>query len=284
MSKTLNYDDMIAEKVPKTKYENKNSMSLQHPIGPVIMSAATGQGKTNELLNLLFTPDLKMTYTKVYLICPDTTAEEDAYQFMKMHFQEMIDNTNAKIAEFNKRNKKKHYDPMQLSDVFVHISKYEECPTLESINKKIQNIFIFDDIIDDKKLNEYATKLIKLSRKINCSVFYLSQEWTAIPIFFRKQIKNGAAFLWETPTATELRQYSQMFCLGMEPEEFKRLYDEATSVPHRPLVINFKDRVKNKQWFIRAGLEKPMLKPEPYQKQIHKVADEIEMKYDDDEN
>jgi len=178
---------------------------------------------------------------------------DDTYKFAKEQIESMVNETND---ELDKNPKNKNVPRVKLSDVFVHISKAEDIPKLEDFDKTIQNLIICDDMVTNKAVNDKIKNLAIQNRHINASILYVSQSYFHIPILVRRCMGSGYCCLWNVPSGTELSTYCRELSLGVDPEEFKKLYRLATSVRYRPLIIDFK--TQDPKWRFRAGLDLPI--------------------------
>lgn len=274
----FDFSNLIAKRLGnKQKYKNPNELSFQHPCN-ALLAAATGQGKSNLLLSLLLLPELKMYHQMLYLVCP--SIDEDIYQFLQLHYQDIVDEHNA-LMDKKFKNSKEKPPHIQLGDVFKHISKYEDLPPIESIDKTKQNIWVIDDFVTDKKINEWVSKFCLKNRKTNSSLIYLSQSLYDTPRIVRRQLKNGYLVLWGSPSGKELQVFQQDFNAGVEPEEFIQMYKTATSIPYMPMIIDYK--TKSRRWRFRQGFKVPLGKEDvDYAKRQEELEKQIKHKLDGD--
>ena len=65
-----------------------------------------------------------------------------------------------------------------MQDVYKNIEGY-------SLGKKHEVLIVFDDMINNKKLNPVVTELFNGGRKLNISVVFITQSYFKIPKEFR---------------------------------------------------------------------------------------------------
>jgi len=178
------YDELIDDDL-KLHYRNDNPITVQHP-GRCILIGKSGAGKSNLLLNLLLTKETKITYNRVYMIVKDLTEDKTRY------LQKCFSDIQAKILKKTGEN----------IEIFTLSDKMEDIPNLDdSLDKGLQNLLIFDDLIVEKKqtrIEEYYTR----SRKKNCTCIYLTQSYFRVPKLIRDN--SDYLFLFSIPNRREL--------------------------------------------------------------------------------
>ena len=159
----INFDEYANEN--KIEHNSKWPYNPDHPYR-ILTVGGSGSGKTNTLLNLIGNqPDID----KIYLYAKDP---------YKAKYQYLI-NKHEKV-ELN------HYDDPKafmeysndMQDVYKNIKDYNPRK-----NRKI--LVVFDDMIADminnKKLNSIVTELFIRGRKLNISIFFISQSYFKVP-------------------------------------------------------------------------------------------------------
>jgi DNA helicase HerA-like ATPase len=222
-----NFDKII-------KAENKNAVLPiiqndeylpQHPFRALI-NGASGSGKSNLLLNLMFDKNFSLNFHKVYLYARDLT--EDKYQFV-----------------INKMNEIKDVND---GDNFEMGSSIEDVVDVDSLDKDKMNLIIFDDFITTKDQSKISELFIR-GRKKNASIIYLSQAYHTVPPIIRKNL-NYVAFFKAT-TKREISTLSVDYATDIDKADFQKLYVKATSIPHNFLFIDLK--TPNKSMKYRSG-------------------------------
>lgn len=221
----INFDELIPDNL-KLKHYNKYEDMIRHP-AMVILSGSTGGGKTNVLLNML----MRMVITgKVYIFLKDET--EDKYLYLTKLFKEMNDLYNHK---FNKNR--------ELKEIFEINTGVKEIPDLHHIDKEVQNVLIFDDLVTEKETAlQKVEELYILARKRNCTLFFLTQSFFAVP----RKIRNNSFYLllFECPNNTEIRNLSKEYSGGIDFECFKNMLVYATSEPYSFFLLDKKSTKK----------------------------------------
>jgi len=185
-----------------------------------IISAATAGGKTNLLLNFI----MRMVVHKLYIYLRDES--EDKYLYLRDVFQSINDLHNKK------------YDvDRPLSEIFEMNTGVDALPSLENIDKKKQNVIVFDDLVtgDHKELKKIET-LYTLARKRNASLFFLTQSYFDVPRLVRLQAHH--IYLFDVCSNKEVRQLCDEVGKGIPYQAFKKMYLKAVSEPFSFLTIN----------------------------------------------
>ena len=214
----INFDPLIPNEY-KLRAVNPHPDLPQHP-GMNIISAGTSGGKTNLLLNFI----MRMVCHKLYIFLRDES--EDKYLYLRDVFQQINDLHN-----------KKYDADRPLSDIFEIHAGVDKLPTLDNINKKIQNIIVFDDLVtgnrDELKKIEM---LYTLARKRNCSLFFLTQSYFDVPRIVRLQAHH--IYLFDVCSNKEVRQLCDEVGKGIPYPAFKKMYLKAVEEPFSFLTIN----------------------------------------------
>ena len=126
----------------------------------------SGPGKTNSLLNLIKEQD---DIDKIYLYAKDLS--EPKYQFL------IKKREDAGINYFNDPNAFIECSNTMV-DVYENIDNY-------NLNRKIQILIVFDDMITDIKTNKKFEAIIKelftRCRKLNISLVFTTQSYFPVP-------------------------------------------------------------------------------------------------------
>ena len=164
----INFNDYVNEIAFN---ENKNIHNKNWPYIPdhpyrILITGGSGSGKTNLLLNLIENqPDIH----KIYLYAKDPY--ESKYQYL------ISKREGVGINHFNDPKAFIEYSN-DMFDVYKSIDDYN--PDKE---KKILIVFdeIIADMIPNKKLNSIVTKLFIRGRKLNISLFFITQSFFKVP-------------------------------------------------------------------------------------------------------
>ena len=198
------YDILSKEKEYKTKkveYSNQDSIQIDVPF-MMSISGKTGSGKTNVALDIIKNINC---FDKIFLCVKDD--EEPLYRWLTNKIRDVEKKTGAQILTV--------------------ITEIEKIPYVADLNREVNNLFIFDDLISEKdkllkKVEEYYIR----GRKMNASCMFLSQSYYSIPKVIRKNCFY--IILKHIAQATDLKRilvdYSQ---LDISFRKLNELYHEA---------------------------------------------------------
>lgn len=224
-------------------YESKNKNQVdpspnpeilpKHPFR-VVMSGASGAGKTNVILN--FINDKYLGYFDLILLYSPTVFIDDAWD-----------------SAFNKRTLKRKncFDnptPEDIENIFQLQSKIVE---EHGIHKSPKILLIMDDIIDNQQFlrSKIMGALVFRSRHINISMIVSTQVYNKIPRSVR--INFSDTFLFK-PTLSELNVLVDNCCpANLTKKQFKGLINHATEDAYQFCHISHKSHHSE---MIRKGL------------------------------
>ena len=205
-------------------HENKIEHNLNWPYIPdhpyrILIVGGSGSGKTNALLNLINNqPDID----NIYLYA------KDPYQ---TKYQYLI-NKREKVGLDHFDDPKafmEYSDDMQ--DVYKNIEDYNPI-------KKRKVLIVFDDMIADmvntKKLNPIVTELFISGRKINISIFFITQSYFKVPKDVR--LNSTHFFILKIPNKRELQQIALNHSSDIDFKDFMKTYKKYTAKPYSFLV------------------------------------------------
>lgn len=214
----INFDQFIPDQY-KLKSLNRHVDVPQHP-AMCLLSASTGGGKTNLLLNIL----MQMVVHKLYIFTRDTS--EDKYLFLRDLFTEINDAHN----DFTGSSR-------PLTAIFELHSGLTKLPNIENINKDLQNVIVFDDLVTGNSVETNTIKkMYTLVRKRNCSLFFLSQDFFLTDKTIRRNCHN--VYLFDSSSNKEIRAVCDDLAKGFDFDVFKKMYLKALSEPFSFLTIN----------------------------------------------
>ena len=234
----INFDEVIPDEY-KVKSRNIYKFMPKHP-SLAILSAGSGRGKTNLLLNIICKG---MLIDKMYIFMRDDS--EDKYRWLNDLFIKINE-------EYNKHANKKR----KLEDIFVMTNDLSKIPKLNDLDKDKQNVIVFDDLVSSSPEVLRSIKILyEACRKKNTSVFFLTQTFFGVP----KGIRLNANFvcLWSTGSRKEQRELTDTFAVDMDYKDFERIITYACrKSKHSFLTINDKqDDLKDK---FRLNLSEPL--------------------------
>lgn len=224
-AKPLKIENMY-EKIPKDLLDNADNPNfdlhkLKLPFRMCVV-APSGSGKTNFVLNLIsiFSRG-RGSFASVDIITRNK--DEPLYKWLVLK----CDQINIKEG-------------------------MESIPPLDKMDKDINHLVIFDDLVlakDQSRIENYYIR----ARKLNCSVIYLSQSYYRIPKIIRSNC-NYMCIL-KLSGNREVKMILSEFGLGVSKEELLRLYTEATAEKFQPLIIDMDEEAPKR---FRKGLTEIM--------------------------
>lgn len=208
------------EHVPK-KYldevENPNFKfhNLDLPFRMCIV-APSGSGKTNFLLNLIrvFSQGTG-TFSDITIVTRNK--QEPLYEYLEGEFEQI----QVKEGMHN-------------------------TPKLDDMDKKYNHLVCWDDLVLSKNLDSVCEYYMR-ARKKNCSVVFLSQSYYDIPKFIRK----NSTYLILLDLGGSKREKTAIlneWASDLDVDEMNAVFNDATSVKLRPLIIQGGRCEKNKKY------------------------------------
>ena len=182
----INFDDYTNENI--IEHNSKWPYILDHPYR-ILITGSSGSRKTNALLNLINNqPDID----QIYLYAQDPYHKK--YQYLI--------NKREKVG-LNHLNDPKAFMEYSndMQDVYKNIEDYNP-------RKKRKVLIIFDDMIADminnNKLNPIVTELFIRDRKLNISIFFITQSYFKVPK--DERLNSTHFFIMKIPNKRELQQ------------------------------------------------------------------------------
>ena len=243
--KIINFYDVIPKKY-NIEAENPNfeSHDIKIPFRMCIV-APSGSGKTNFLLNVLkvFSQG-KGTFISVNIITANK--DEPLYNYLSSE-----------------------YDGFSVKEGIVNT------PIIDDFDKQYNHLVVWDDLVlskNQKIIEEYYLR----ARKQNVSVIYLSQSYYDIPKFIRKNC-NYLVLLDLNGSKREQTAILNEAATNLNKETLNAIYQDAVSVPLRPLIITlgkvdvnkkyrkgWKDYYNMKEWHKEPERKTKSKKPKDY--------------------
>jgi len=118
-------------------------------------------------------------------------------------------------------------------------------PNLDKMDKKINHLVCFDDLILQKDQSQIVNYYIR-ARKLNCSVIYLSQSFFDIPSIIRKNC-SYMVFL-KIGGLREIKTILKDYSLDCSKQQLINMYDYATSEKLSPFLINIEEKARDKKF------------------------------------
>lgn len=186
------------------------------------VSGSSGSGKTNAVLSLIFNNQIKWDHIYLYTTTPEQRMIQLLFQVVNKHQQDYKE-------QFGK----------DINMITVGTSTDEIIP-LEDIPNNRKNLVIIDDMLQEKDQSLIETYFVK-SRHKCCSVFYLGQNFTAIPKTVRKN--SDYFMIFKPATARDLQEMvSQLNLLCIDRLLFKKMIVSATD-DHNFMVVDRRTNV-----------------------------------------
>jgi type IV secretory pathway VirB4 component len=172
----------------------------------MIIAGNSGSGKTQTLLNLLFNmPD---TFEKIYITtkCKD----EPLYNWL----EDKLKDKGLKITE-----------------------GISELPDLDGFDKEQTSLIILDDLVNEpaKQQRPICDYFIR-ARKKNASLVYITQSYYQVPKLIRDNITY--LIIKQVSSMRNLTMICRECSLGIEKEQLKKIYDDATASKQDFLLID----------------------------------------------
>ena len=192
----------------------------------VLITGATGLGKTNLLANLIYD---HLKWDRIYLNIRDLN-------------EPIYDTMNQVFLEVQKKEK---------TDFFSFNVDASNIPSVDEMNSKYKNIVIFDDLLMEADARNKIYEYFIRGRKKNCTVIYLSQSYYTTPKLIRLQCNYLIFF--RPNDEREIRNIYQNHSQGLDKETFVRVFKEATSNPYNFLMLDLYTKDPNLK--IRQNLD-----------------------------
>ena len=200
----INFDDYTNENI--IEHNSKWPYILDHPYR-ILITGSSGSGKTNALLNLINNqPDID----KIYLYAQDPYHKKYQYLINKRE--------KVGLNHFNDPKAFMEYSN-DMQDVYKNIEDYNP-------RKKRKVLIIFDDMIADminnNKLNPIVTELFIRDRKLNISIFFITQSYFKVPK--DEQLNSTRFFIMKIPNKRELQQIALNHSCDIDFKDFMNIY------------------------------------------------------------
>jgi ABC-type dipeptide/oligopeptide/nickel transport system ATPase component len=205
------------EKIPKrflTKSHNPHydKHKIKIPFR-MLIAGSSGSGKTNTLLSLLNI--MPSTWEKIVIITKNKN--EPLYEWL----EDKLSKEDFKIQEIDK----------------------EGMPDLDKFDKTKNNLIVMDDLVGEKNQKPMEQFFLR-SRKVGCSLVYISQSYYAVP----KMIRNNLNYIIikQISSMKNLLMISREYDLGLDKKDLIEIYEDATKEKMGFLMIDLEANPKEK--------------------------------------
>jgi hypothetical protein len=215
-SSIINFYDHIPKKyIDDVENPNEHLHNIKLPFRMCVV-APSGSGKTNFLLNLIrvFSQG-EGTFSDITIITRNK--DEPLYNYLEGEFNEI------RVKE-----------------------GMSNTPRLDDMDKRTNHLVVWDDLVLSKNLNNVEEYYMR-ARKKNCSVVFLSQSYYDIPKFIRKN-SNYLVLLDLGGSKREQTAIMNEWSTDLDKDELKAVYNDAVSIPLRPLIITGGKVERNKKY------------------------------------
>lgn len=204
---------------------NQHYLLPKHPFR-LLISGASGTGKSNLLLNFLYD---YLEFDNLYVCAKDMY--EPKYAKLKENYT-MFDEVDINEV-LAKSTKKKRVLILELFKKFgkkgaLFSSDTREFITVDDLDPSYKNVVVFDDCVTEKDQKSIEDFFIR-GRKKNATIIYLSQSYYRTPIDIRRNC-NYLIFFNIQPR--EIQQIIRESDGSLTKEEFSRLYKKCMQQPY----------------------------------------------------
>ena len=202
------YDYIPKNLLPDIHNPHEEVHGLKLPMRAVIVSPSGG-GKTNLLFHLisLFSGPPQGTFYQINVITRNK--DEPLYKYLE-----------------------------KVSDGKVVVTEgLHTTPRLDSYNKHLNSLLVFDDLVLEKNLEKVCEFYIR-ARKLGVSVIFISQSYFMIP----KVIRTNCTYMFVLKLGGSSREVNMILselALSVSKEELIKLYKRCTSKKFSFMLIDF---------------------------------------------
>jgi len=157
---------------------------------------SSGSGKTSTMLNIIRV--MPNTWSTIIVITKN--ADEPLYKFLKK----------------------------KIKDGLTIVEGLENLPNLDSFDKNVNNLVIFDDLIGEKKEKLRVVEQYYLrARKLNVSTAFLSQSYFKIPQLIRQNA--NVILIKKIASIRDFNRMASEYSFGIPKEQLIYMYRMCTS-------------------------------------------------------
>lgn len=220
--KIVDMSKEVRKVAPNLSYRQNPELLPQHPFH-MLITAPTGGGKTNLVLNMLF--KLGLQYDVVHIVAKNPN--EDKWLYAQKQLQK-------------EERKTKKITGIDYKMVYTY-NALDQIPTIEElveIENPPQSVMIIDDFVNEKN-QQVLQDLYIGCRKVNMSIIYLSQDYYKVPTEIRRNVYYSVFFRGNDKRS--MKQICQNLSGQLGEEKFtKLLYHCTESTPYGFFLVDLK--------------------------------------------
>jgi GTPase SAR1 family protein len=180
-------------KIPESKQKKYESNAGLNPPFRLLVVGSSGSGKSNTVINLIY--NMPNYFYSISIITKN--ADEPLYNFLKK----------------------------KLGDSVCIYEGLDDIPPLDSYDKSVPHLVIFDDLVLEKNQDKIIEYFVR-GRKLNISTVYISQSYFRTPKTIRANINY--LILKKISSNRDLGLILNDYSLGVSKEQLYSIYKYAT--------------------------------------------------------
>jgi hypothetical protein len=205
------YKKMPSKYLLKQHNPNYDIHGIKTPFRLLIIGGS-GAGKTQTFLNLLH--NFGSTFQNIFIITKNK--DEPLYNYLedKLGTQGLTINEGINNA-----------------------------PKLDDLDKDEQTLIVMDDLVLEKNQRQLEEYFIR-ARKMNASLIYIAQSYYAVPRMIRQNLTY--LIIKRLNTLGDLFRIMREYSLGVDKDQLKRIYDNATDTKQNFLLVDLEEEPQNR--------------------------------------
>jgi hypothetical protein len=217
-----NYD------VKEKDYKNKHDLMPQWPFR-MLICGASGAGKTNAVLNMIFNDWI--AFDKLVVVAKSLDQEvyvklQEVISTAEKAKRAMIEKQMAKKKRENKGLSLGEFENINIEEesrIGIFVDNVADIPPLEEFNREKQSLVLFDDCILERNQDTFVQFFVR-GRHKNISVIYLTQSYFKTPLTIRRNCSHF--MLFKLPQRRDLGlMFENHVTANITKIEWKKLFD-----------------------------------------------------------
>jgi len=200
------YKKMPSKFLLKQHNPNYDIHGIKLPFRMLIIGGS-GAGKTQTFLNILH--NFGNTFQNIFIITKNK--DEPLYNYL----EDKLGSQGLMISE-----------------------GINSAPNLDDMNKEEQTLIVMDDLVLEKNQRQLEEYFIR-ARKMNASLIYIAQSYYAVPRMIRQNLTY--LVIKRLNTLGDLFRIMREYSLGVDKEQLKRIYDNATDTKQNFLLVDLEE-------------------------------------------